>query len=553
MVNIVVDFLVANPLVLLFAVIAIGYPLGRIKIGGNSLGTAAILFVGLAFGALSPNLKLPDLVYQMGLAVFVYTVGLSSGPDFFRSLRRRGLASNALIAITLIFMTLATFVLVRSVHMDASQAAGLYAGSLTNTPALSAVIESLKLRGASGDALELLLSQPVVGYSIAYPGGVIGMILMIGLMRRICKPDFAKEAAQLHSMGLASDEIVDLTLRVTDPAILGRSIAQLANLHAWRVVLVRRQRHVQGDRAAELVSGTTQLALDDCLSVIGTQADIRLAAQSIGAVIDERSHDHVALEYRDVLVSNMAMTGRRVRNLALQIRHGALITRVRRGDVEMLADGNTVLEPGDSVRVVALREHMRDIATLFGDSQHELSEVNWLTLGLGLVLGLLLGHVPIPMPGGSAHLGLAGGPLVVALICGALKRSGPLVWTIPQNANRTLRQFGLVLFLSAIGIRSGYAFVSTLMSAGGLALLGIGAAITLCTAFVTLFVGYKLMKMPMSLLTGILAGLQTNPAVLSFATQQSNSDVPNVGYATVYPVAMIAKIMLAQALLIALS
>jgi putative transport protein len=227
-----------------------------------------------------------------------------------------------------------------------------------------------------------------------------------------------------------------------------------------------------------------------------------------------------------------------------------LITRVRRGDIELLATGSTVLEPGDRVRVVALRERMRDVSESFGDSYRALSEIDILTFSLGLLLGLLLGQIPIPSPGGGViRLGIAGGPLLVALVLGTVERTGPLVWTVPYSANLTLRQFGLVLFLAAIGTRAGYVFVTTLLSSSGLLLFLAGTLITGTTAVVTLWIGYRWLPIPMSLLIGMLAGLQTHPAILSFTTRQTGNDLPNIGYATVYPVAMIGKIILAQVVL----
>jgi putative transport protein len=244
------------------------------------------------------------------------------------------------------------------------------------------------------------------------------------------------------------------------------------------------------------------------------------------------------------------VAGRRIRDLGTLHQLGALVTRVRRGDIEFLPDGDTVLELGDRVRVVAHRDHIAAVGELFGDSYRALSEIDILTFGLGVALGLLLGALPIPLPGGiTIRLGFAGGPLIVALILGALRRTGPMVWSLPYSANLTLRQIGLVLFLAGIGTRAGYAFVSMLARGEGLTVFLAGAAITCLTALTTLWLGHRILKIPLGLLIGMLAGLQTQPAVLAFASEQAGNDLPNIGYATVYPLAMIAKIVLAQVLL----
>ncbi|HEY3378307.1 MAG TPA: TrkA C-terminal domain-containing protein, partial [Armatimonadota bacterium] len=241
---------------------------------------------------------------------------------------------------------------------------------------------------------------------------------------------------------------------------------------------------------------------------------------------------------------------RQLRDLELQQKFGAVVTRIRRGDVDMLAHADTVIELGDRVRVVSHRERMNAVSSFFGDSYRAISEIDILTFSLGLTLGLLLGILPIPLPGGvTLKLGFAGGPLIVALILSAIGRTGPIVWTIPYGANLLLRQIGLIFFLAAVGTRAGYAFVSTLSQGGGLAIFIAGAIVTCTTALLMLWIGHKLLKIPMGLLIGMLAGLQTQPAVLGFALEQTGNDLPNIGYAAVFPVAMITKILVAQVII----
>lgn len=285
--------------------------------------------------------------------------------------------------------------------------------------------------------------------------------------------------------------------------------------------------------------------------MVGGEDDIRACARHLGSFADEQLElDRSVFDFRRMFVSNPKIAGLPVGELCLAERYGAVATRVRRGDQDLLADEATVLELGDRVRVVAPRERMPEVTALFGDSFKALSEIDVISFALGIGLGLLVGAIPIPLPTGTTFkLGFAGGPLLVGLALGLRDRTGPLVWNLPYNANLTLRQLGLVLFLAGVGLRSGYAFVSTLRGGGGLSLLLAGAGVTTTVTVATLWVGHRVLKIPMGVLTGMLAGIQTQPAVLAFANEQTRHDLPGVGYATVYPVTTIAKIVLAQVLL----
>lgn len=542
-----IELLKEQPLLLLFLVAAIGYPLGLIRVGGSSLGVAAVLFVGLAFGALDPDLRVPTVIYELGLMLFVYTIGLSSGPGFFRAFKSGGLRYNLLVGGMLLFAAAMAVALSLGFRLPAAEVAGLFAGGLTNTPALAGVVEALKLNGAS----EAAQAQPVVGYSIAYPMGVLGVILVIQILTRLFKVDYGREARQLKEMGGSAEDIVNVTLRVTRPDIAGVSVGELVKGKEWHALFSRLRR---GEEEL-LVKASTTLCSGDLVSVIGTEADIL----PVVAFLGERAPD-VALgddrgtyDYRRVFVSNHQLYGRHLSELNITERLGALVTRVRRGDLDLLATASTVLEPGDRVRVVAPRDRMRDVSKFFGDSYKALSEIDILSFSLGLVIGVLLGQVPVPLPGGGVfRLGNAGGPLVVAIILGWRERTGPLVWTIPYSANLTLRQIGIVMFLAGVGTRSGYAFFQTLAGANGLPLFLGGLLITCGTAVVALVIGHKVMKIPFSLLIGMVSGMQTQPALLTFSAQQTGNDVPNMGYASVYPVAMVLKIILAQVILVVL-
>lgn len=541
--NEIIQLLREQPLLLLFLVAAIGFPLGHVKIRGSSLGVAAVLFVGLAFGALHPDLKLPEIVYLLGLVIFVYTIGLSSGPGFFASFRRSGVRDNLLVLGMLAFAMLLTLLAHHLLNLPAALTAGLYAGSLTNTPALAGVLDYVKSSGQN----QSMLTAPVVGYSIAYPVGVVGMILAIYMAQRLWRIDYAGEAKSLRELGAGTAWLQNRTIRVTNPRVSEIPLDKLRAQQQWKVVFGRMQR----DGKLSLANDETQFQVGDLVSAVGALEDLERVTAQLGEVSHERIDlDRTQLDYRRIFVSNPQIAGHRLRDLNLPQQYGAIITRVRRGDLEFLPHGDTVLELGDRIRVLTRRDHMQAVSAFFGDSYRALSEIDILTFSLGLALGLLLGLVPIPLPGGMIiKLGFAGGPLVVAMILGTLRRTGPLVWSMPYSANLTLRQIGLILFLAGIGTRSGYAFFSTLTQGNGLAIFLAGTGITVAVALSTLWLGHRVLKIPMSLLIGVLSGLQTQPAVLGFALEQTRNDIPNIGYASVYPMAMIAKIVFAQVLL----
>lgn len=545
-----IEILLANPLLLLLIIAAIGYPLGRIKIRGSSLGVAAVLFVGLAVGSLHPDLKTPEIIYQFGLLLFVYTIGLSSGPGFFASFRRKGLRDNLFIASLLVGAALLTGGLSLLLGLKPTFAAGLYAGSLTNTPALAGVLEYVASYVPEAMA-ELVLAEPVIAYSLAYPVGVVGVILAIATTQRLWRVDYRQEAEAQRELSAASRSLLNRTILVTRPEATTETLDEIMKRHGWDVVFGR----IKHCGELGITTGNTCFCLGDLVSAIGPAEDLDRLTGYLGETSQERLElDRSEFDYRRMFVSNPRLAGHRLEDLNLPQQFGALVTRVRRGDVELLARGDTVLELGDRVRVVTRREHMPALSTFFGDSYRAISEIDIMTFSLGIALGLLVGLIPIPLPGGVVfRLGLAGGPLVVALILGTWGRTGPLVWSLPYSANLTLRQLGLILFLAGVGTRAGYPFVSTLIQGSGLLIFLAGAGVTLITAFLALWIGYKLLKIPMGLLSGMLSGLQTQPAVLGFALEQADNDLPNIGYATVYPIATITKILCAQLLLALMS
>ncbi len=540
-----IKLLSANPLLLLFITAALGYAIGRIRIKGASLGVAAVLFVGLFIGSFSPDLRVPDFAFALGLAIFVYTIGLSSGAAFFASFRGKAIRDVLFILLMLVLSAALVYWLAGLFGIKSTIATGVFAGAMTNTPALGAVLEAIRQR-APAELVEALLAEPVVGYSVSYPIGVLGPILSIAVMSWLFGIDYKREAQRLKRFNLIEQEIYSVTVEVQEAAVVGKPLSELMARNSWDVVFARMQRA----GATKLVDGSTHLQIGDLVGIVGTPEEVDAVAAALGRPSSVHlDFDRTVYDFRRVFVSDTRVVGRRLKDLELPKRYDAIVTRIRRGDIDFLPSGETKLELGDRVRVVANRDHMKEVSEFFGDSYKHLSEIDLLTFGVGMVLGLLLGLVPIPLPGGvTVALGSAGGPLVVALILGALRRTGPLVWTIPWSANLTLRQLGLILLLATVGLKSGYTFISTFAEGGGSLILLMAIIVNLTTSLLILLIGYKLLRIPYGMLIGMLASAGTQPATLGFALEQAGDESPNIGYALVYPISMIGKIILAQIL-----
>lgn len=520
-----------NPLLLLFVVSSIGFLLGRLRAFGFSFGVAAVLFVGLAAGAIDPAFRLPEIVQQLGLAIFVYTVGVGSGAGFFSSLRRRGLRDLGIVSAAVGAAALSSVVGARLAGLDGAHAAGLFTGSLTNTPALAAVVELLGHAGVD----EATKNGPVVAYSLAYPSSVLVVLLVLFFDRKL------KRVEPTPSRRPVENAIVSVSVRVR----AGGKASSFAHGQVYDVVFGRLRR----EGRMQVVDDDTSFEPDDVVSVIGRPGDVAQAIAKLGDEVPERLDlDRSVLDFRRVFVSRTDACGVPLHDLGLPARFGAVITRIRRGDVDLVPVAETELELGDRVRVVAPREKLPAVTKFLGDSYRALAEIDVLTFGLGIALGLVLGSIAVPLPGGGAfRLGLAGGPLIVGLVLGRVGRTGPLFWTLPFSANITLRQLGLVLFLAAVGTRSGYAFASTLAAGDGGVVVVLGGLIALVSAGTVLAIG-RVLRLPSDLLGGIIAGVQTQPAALAFVSERSSTDQANVGYASVFPFATILKIVVAQVL-----
>lgn len=543
----IISLLAHNKLLLLFSVIGIGYLFGQIKIYGFSLGVAAVLFVGIAFGAIDKQLALPEEIYVIGLVLFVYSVGLQSGPSFFSSFNQKSIRSNIFVIAVLVISAGVAAMFSYLFTIGAPYAAGLFCGALTNTPALAASVEAVK-SFTSQHPEELrnqLVNAPVITYGLAYPFGVLGVILWFYVFTRFYKVDFVKEEAdRMKESGVGSIQVQ--TFRVTNPAVIGKKAEDVLKLVAQRRFVLTRYK--RGNEINILLPETI-FQKDDVIVAVGTPEALESAIVLLGEKsTEEVSLDNAGFEYRRMFVSSKETVGKRINELHLEKEFGATITRLRRGDVDFVPSPDTVLELGDRVRVVTRHENIQRVTKFFGDSIKSISETDFLSISLGIVIGVFIGMMPIPLSNGSTFkLGFAGGPLIVALILGRLQRTGSITWTMPFNANLVLRQVGLVFFLAGIGTKAGDGFGATVRS-GGFELLIAGAIITSVATVLIITVGYKYLRLPMSAVLGVASAMGTQPACLAYANQIAKNDMPNINYAMVYPASMITKIILAQML-----
>ena len=381
--------------------------------------------------------------------------------------------------------------------------------------------------------------------SLTYPVGVVAMILAIIVFLRFVKPDFAAEARANTKLSPAPEEIVEQSVRVTVGA--GADLLALTDRIDGEVILCRLVRE-----GRTRIAGTVDhLELGDVVNMIGTHDAVDEVVHQLGEPTTHRlSLDRRDIDFRRMTVSNPQLAGATIASLDLINQYGALVTRVRRGDADLLATGKMTLWLGDRIRIVAPRKALTEVAALLGDSEAALGQVDLKSLTLGIAGGLLLGLVPLPLPGGTTvKLGIAGGPILAGLVLGYLGKTGPFTWQLPRNVNAVLRQLGVVLFFAGVGAKSGHAFVQQIEAGHAVPIIAAGALLSFATAIGTLLIGYYLLRVPMSLLMGLMAGLGTNPAVLSLAEERAGNDLPAVGYATVFPVAMVVKILIGELLI----
>jgi putative transport protein len=519
--NAIIIFLEHQPFLALFLVIATGYGLGSINIKGLSLGSGAVIFSGLLIGAIAPKAHPPAMIATLGLVMFLYGLGVQYGKQFFSGLTSAtGRRYNLLAVISLAAATVVTVILMRVMHTTGSMMAGIFAGSGTNSATMQAATEAAQN------------SDPAIGYSLAYPFGIIGAILCMYFMQLIVRPKIEESGSRF--------ETIEVSIRSKNVA--GMTVGEISTkLPATVQILVVRSEEENRHPDPDLI-----LRIGDVLFLGGDKnslitAQKMLGKQVTGPVVSDRSD----MDYIHIFVSKAGVAGLHVQDILFPKGIQATITHVQRGDTEMMIGPGLALEIGDRIGLLAHRRHFRSLRDFFGNSIRGTTEFSYVSLGIGMVLGVLLGIVPIPLPViGTMKLGIAGGSLIVALILGKLGRTGKLTWTMPLSANLTLRNFGLSIFLAQVGMSSGAPFVQV-VSENGLMLLLAGAAILLALAITPLVIGYYIMKIPFDDLLGITSGITGNPAILAYAYRSLPSDRMDICYAMIFPAVTILKIVIA--------
>jgi putative transport protein len=535
---------VARTVILIGVAGALGAAIGKIKIYGISLGVAGVLFAGLLLGhfKLSFDHHVLEFVREFGLILFVYTLGLQIGPGFFASLRSRGLVLN-LFAAGIVFLGVVIaggWILLG--YTDVAAGVGLLSGATTNTPSLAAAGQALKQLGAGDDATII----QGLGYAIAYPFGIIGIIVTMILVRTVFRIDVQKEVAAAESANRPSTPPpTTRNFEVRNPNLVGSALADVPGLAGSDVVISRFSR----GGAVAVARPDTVLQLGDILHAVGPEKGLNSLRVVIGAEagVDLKTLPGTVINRR-LIVTKSAMFGKSLAELTTFSQHQVVVTRVTRQGLEFTPTPGFRLQFGDILMVVGEAPQIDAVSTVVGNSPKALDTPQPLTFFLGIVLGVIVGSIPLMLPGlpAAVKLGLAGGPLVVAIIMSRLTTTGPLIWHVPHTANHMIREIGITLFLAAVGIKSGEKFVSVLLGEEGLRWMVYGALITIVPLLVIGFVARGWKKLNYAELCGLLAGSMTDPPALAFAQQTTGSDAPAVAYATVYPLVMLLRVFTGQ-------
>ncbi|HKM58425.1 MAG TPA: putative transporter [Chthoniobacterales bacterium] len=542
---------VAHAVLALSIVVALGLLLGALGFRGIRLGTAGVLFVGLMLGqaGLSINHDILEFVRDFGLILFVYTVGLQVGPSFFSSLKRRGLQLNALALSVVILGALIVAGYRLVFHFPLPVVAGLFSGATTNTPSLAAGQAALQnLKGSGSDSGDYL----GMAYAVAYPFGVVGIILTMLLIQRVFRVDVETESASIDPAAVTESEAPGyIDLEVTNPGCDGMALRDLPLVANSGVVFSRLYR----DGKVVVPEDKSVLCIGDSLRLVGPRARL----SDFETVFGRRSRTDLSQVPSELTVERLYVTksevlGKSLKELNFEHYYGSVGTRIVRAGVEFAAGDPVRLQFGDILCVVGPRDGVAKVAELVGNKAGALNDPHVLPVFIGIMLGVVLGSLPIALPGMPApvRLGLAGGPLLIALGASQLGRLGPLVCYMSPGANLALREIGIVLFLACVGLKSGGRFLEMLFSQSGLSWLVAGAVLTLVPLLLVALFARGVLKMDYPILCGILAGSMTDPPALAFASSVTKSDRPLIAYAAVYPLVMILRVCLVQVLILTL-
>lgn len=513
----------------LFLIVALGFMLGRIKIKGLSLDVSAVIFIALLFGHF--GVIIPKELGNFGLVLFIFTIGIQAGPGFFDSFRSKG---KTLILITMLIISSACLTgigLKYAFDIDTPSVVGLIAGALTSTPGLAVAIDSTNSPLAS------------IAYGIAYPFGVIGVILFVKLLPKIMKVDLEKEARRLEIERRGQfPELKTCIFRITNFNVFGKSLVQI-NARAMTGAVISRLKH---DEQISIPTAHTVLREDDYIQAVGSDESLNQLAVLVG----EREEGELPLdktqEIESLLLTKKDMINKQVGDLNLQKNFGCTVTRVRRSGIDLSPSPDLELKFGDKLMVVGEKEGIKGVARLLGNNAKQLSDTDFFPIAMGIVLGVLFGKLNISFSDSlSFSPGLTGGVLMVALFLSAVGKTGPIIWSMSGQSNQLLRQLGLLLFLAEVGTSAGKNLVTTFQESG-LLMFGVGAAITVIPMMIAVIVGRLVFKIDLLDLLGTITGGMTSTPGLAAADSMVDSNIPSVAYATVYPIAMVFLILFIQ-------
>ena len=537
--------------VLLFAlVIALGISLGKIKLLGISLGITFVLFAGILTGhlGLKVNHEISHFMKEFGLILFVYSIGLQVGPGFFSSFKKGGITLN-MLALSVVLLGVAITVIIHYVRDIPMQTmVGIMSGAVTNTPGLGAAQQAFQDISGTND------SSIALGYAVAYPLAVVGIIGSILLMRVIFKIRQDMELENLIQLSDQDKELFELiSLEVRNPSISGKSIGEIHHL-INRKFVISRVLHVNNE-VVEIASSKTILNEGDKVYVATTSINKEAIQAFLGIPVSMAQNEWDLLDShlvsQRILITRPGINGKLIKELNLRSNFGINITRVNRSGVDLIADPRLSLQVGDRVSVVGDANSIRSVERMLGNQMKRLNEPNLAPIFIGIFLGVLLGSMPfafsgIPQP---VKLGLAGGPLIVAILISIFGPKYHLVTYTTMSANLMLRELGICLFLACVGIEAGENFVSTVVN-GGYVWIGLGFMITVVPLLIVGIIGRLIFKLNYFTLMGLLAGSTTDPPALAYSNTAAENDAPAVAYATVYPLTMFLRVLCAQLLIL---
>lgn len=513
----------------LFLIVALGFMLGRIKIKGLSLDVSAVIFIALLFGHF--GVIIPKELGTFGLVLFIFTIGIQAGPGFFDSFRSKG---KTLIILTILIISAACLTGLGFKYLfdiDTPSIVGLIAGALTSTPGLAVAIDSTNSPSAS------------IAYGIAYPFGVIGVILFVKLIPKIMRVDLEKEARRLEIERRGQyPELITCIFRVSNASVFDKSLMQI-NARAMTGAVISRLKH---KNEIVIPTASTVLREGDYIQAVGSEESLNQLEVLVGQHEEGELPLDQTQEIESLLLTKKDMINKQLGDLNLQRNFGCTVTRIRRSGIDLSPSPDLALKFGDKLMVVGEREGITGVARLLGNDIKKLSDTDFFPIAMGIVLGVIFGKLNISFPGGlSFSPGLTGGVLIVALILSAIGKTGPILWTMSGPANQLLRQLGLLLFLAEVGTSAGVNLVATFQDSGAV-MFGVGAAITLIPMLVAVLVGRLIFKISLLDLLGTITGGMTSTPGLVAADSMVDSNIPSVAYATVYPIAMVFLILFIQ-------